>query len=151
VLSDGTVVEMEEGGRNTPLVYSHRQQFCEWVQAVRLGESDAQVRAVLDGIADVVPLEPLQLMRWSELEAAVCGVVTVDVDLLARHTQYPSGVDANTPYIRYFWNVMRRFSQVRSAFALVCVCVCVCICVCVCVCVCDAFCGCGCVGVGDDP
>jgi hypothetical protein len=40
----------------------------------------------LDPLSQIVPLDCLSLLSWSELEAMVCGPVTIDVDMLSRHT-----------------------------------------------------------------
>jgi hypothetical protein len=37
-------------------------------------------------IAQIVPLHALSVLTWSELETLVCGSLTVDVDMLSRHT-----------------------------------------------------------------
>jgi other hect domain ubiquitin protein ligase E3 len=112
-------------------------------------ESRIQSNAIRRGIADVIPIHLLNLCTWQDLEWRVCGKPYIDIDLLKRHTEY-SGVSPQAPYIRYFWQVLRSFSQedrrafVRFAWAqerlptndqVCCLfrkreCVCVCVCVC---------------------
>lgn len=53
---------------------------------VRLSEADKQISAIKQGLATVVPIDLLQLWSWDDLEFAVTGNRTMDVELLKKHT-----------------------------------------------------------------
>eukprot|EP00478_Filoreta_tenera_P000066 GABV01000066.1.p1 GENE.GABV01000066.1~~GABV01000066.1.p1 ORF type:complete len:531 (+),score=242.17 GABV01000066.1:681-2273(+) len=102
----------EEGEDDDDLhvTFGERAKFAEWLTRVRLNESQRQIRAVGRGLASIVPEELLSLMTWQELERLVCGVPTIDVELLKRHTEY-SNCNESDPHIQHFWTVLREFSQ----------------------------------------
>ena len=58
----------------------------------------------------MVPVCLLRLFSPSEAERLFCGRATIDVALLKKHTEY-SGVSADAPHIRYFWQVLEEFGQ----------------------------------------
>ena len=66
--------------------------------------------AVKAGLGVIIPLAPLHCFTWQELEERVVGRPDIDVDLLMKHTVYDPKVNPEAPYIKYFWNVLRRFS-----------------------------------------
>ena len=72
-----------------------------------------QMDAIRRGMNRVVPVQLLDLLTWSELEASVCGAAFIDVEMLRRHTIYSKGVDPDAPHIRWFWDALTQFSQVR--------------------------------------
>lgn len=45
------------------------------------------------------------------MERRLCGVPTVDIEALRRHTTYGGGLTGEEPEIGYFWSVLRGFSQ----------------------------------------
>ena len=53
---------------------------------MRLSEADKQIAAIKQGLATVVPIDLLQLWSWDDLEFAVTGNRTMDVELLKKHT-----------------------------------------------------------------
>merc|ERR1711934_854262 len=67
---------------------------------------------------EVVPLNLLQLFSARELEHLVCGSVTVDLELLKRHTTYFGGYSSiNDAPIQLMWRALESFSHAeRSLF-----------------------------------
>ena len=62
------------------------------------------------GIADVVPLQLLELMRWEDLEQRLCGG-TIDIDVLRQHSTYGGGLTGEEPHIRFFWQTLKGFND----------------------------------------
>jgi len=109
-LSDGTLVELKEQGEDQLVTVANRREYVRLVVAARLVESQAQVEAIRRGLAQIVPLQLLNLLTARELELLICGRTSIDVDLLRRHTVY-SGVDASAPHIQLFWQVLQQMDQ----------------------------------------
>ena len=63
------------------------------------------------GIADVVPLQLLELMRWEDLEQRLCGG-TIDIDVLRQHTTY-GGTAIGARVVR--WCVSRACAHSQAA------------------------------------
>ena len=84
--------------------YIHSQLF--------LNNQQRMLNAVADGMAGVLPIELFCLFTRGELEEYICGNSEVDVDLLARVTEYEGGYNEETPVIRYFWEVLREMTNV---------------------------------------
>lgn len=81
----------------------------------RKHEFDLQCDAVRRGLASVVPFASLHLFTWEELQTQVCGVPTVDVDLLSRITVYEGGVKPDDHHVAIFWKMMReRFDAAQK-------------------------------------
>lgn len=87
-LSDGTVAELYPGSSGVPLTFENRRQYLSLAIQTRLHEASQQVAAIRRGMGMVVPLHLLSLFTWQELEVAVCGEKTIDIELLKRHTKY---------------------------------------------------------------
>eukprot|EP01083_Nonionella_stella_P076921 209798_1 len=122
-LSDRAPLALMRGGARLPVTYEAREEYAQLVFDARLHEHDRQIEAVRRGMAKVIPLQLLHLLSWHELELAVCGTQTIDIDLLRRHTEYAPSVDPHAPHVCSFWDMLSGFgpterrSFVRFAWA----------------------------------
>eukprot|EP00029_Vermamoeba_vermiformis_P008050 TRINITY_DN365_c0_g1_i7.p1 TRINITY_DN365_c0_g1~~TRINITY_DN365_c0_g1_i7.p1 ORF type:complete len:4455 (+),score=2004.27 TRINITY_DN365_c0_g1_i7:138-13502(+) len=107
--SDKSVVPLKPGGQDIDVTWANKEEYIRLVEQSRLHESRMQLKAIKQGLSEVVPAALLQLCSWQDLEWRVCGKPMIDVKLLKRHTEY-SGVSAQAPHVSYFWSVMRAFS-----------------------------------------
>jgi hypothetical protein len=82
VLSDKRLVELKAGGRHTRVTFASRHEYVRLVWAARTTEQRAQIEAVRRGLAAVVPIQLLTLLTWQDLEMAISGKPTIDIDLL---------------------------------------------------------------------
>ena len=110
ILSDGSRVELMEGGTAVPVTFANRHEFVEAVVKTRLHESEAQARAIRKGFNDVVPLGMLSLFSWREVERLVCGNSSIDVDALRRHTTYNGGLSATSPVVKMLFKALKSFT-----------------------------------------
>ena len=76
----------------------------------RLQESASQMRALRQGINDIVPLPLFALFTAQELEHLVCGQPDVDVEALKRTCIYDAPLTEQSQSVVYFWNAMRDFN-----------------------------------------
>jgi len=109
-LSDKTKVPLIPGGENIKVTFENRHEYIKLVEKVRLNESEVQIQAIRRGIADIVPLQLLNLCTWKDIEWKVCGKPYVDINLLKRHTTC-SGVSPDAPHIGYFWQTLQELNQ----------------------------------------
>jgi len=112
--SDETIVELKEAGRNVPVKWEDRAEYCKLVKEFRLYECETQVQAIRRGLTSIIPARFLSLLTWKELELEVCGSPEVDIDLLKQNTTY-QGCSSTDPHIGYFWAVLNKFSQLERA------------------------------------
>ncbi|XP_043204412.1 E3 ubiquitin-protein ligase HERC2-like [Amphibalanus amphitrite] len=91
----------------------------EYIRAAlnyRLHEADAMVAAVREGMSRVIPVPLLELFTGAELETMVCGSPDIPIKLLMAVATY-KGVDACSPLVAWFWEVMQELSTLeRSLF-----------------------------------
>jgi len=116
-LSDKSKMLLKPGGDQLEVTYDNRLEYCRLAEAARINESYLQILEVRRGLADFVPLSLLNMFTWRDLQWRVCGRPQIDLKLLKRHTEYAEGLSPTAPHIRYFWQVLRSFSQEdRRAF-----------------------------------
>jgi other hect domain ubiquitin protein ligase E3 len=58
----------------------------------KINESKLQIKRIIHGLSQLIPLPYLNLLTGEELRLAVCGRPKVDVDLLKKHTKYSGGL-----------------------------------------------------------
>ncbi|CAM9138781.1 unnamed protein product [Choristocarpus tenellus] len=115
-LSDGSQVPLKSGGENENVKLDNWREFVQRSELCRLRESAPMLQAFREGLAAVLPVELFSIFTPKELERLVCGVRQVDVDLLHQCTEYED-TNADSPHVKYFWEVMREMlPSERTAF-----------------------------------
>lgn len=110
LLSDGSVVDLVEGGRNVPLTKALAQEFYDKALKARLEESKAQVQAVINGIHKTFDKKFLRMISWRFLEHRVVGACEVSVDRLKEITAYRN-CSAQHEVVKRFWSVLEALSN----------------------------------------
>jgi len=111
-LSDGSLVDLMDGGSRVPLTYEQREVYCKLVQEARLREGERQISAFQRGLTSVIPQSVLRLCTWEDLSTWACGKEDVDVELLRRNTVV-SGVapgEDEPMHVQNFWTVLHEFT-----------------------------------------
>lgn len=116
-LSDGSKVELKEGGKDIDVTYENRLEYVNLVRQRRLVESRAQVAAMRRGLAAMVPIDALSLFTWEELELLVCGKPDIDVEVLKQHVRY-EGFHREDPTVAMLWETVAEFSPKERALFL---------------------------------
>ena len=109
-LSDGTVHNLLPGGGEREVLPSEINAYIEAIERARVGEAEDQLCAVREGLVDVLPGIPLELLRWSELEEAVCGRREVSLDELQACVQYEGSYSESHEAVVRFWQAMASFT-----------------------------------------
>lgn len=110
-LSDGSNVELKKNGARLKVSYAERTEYIRRTIEARLNESHAQIQAVREGMAKLVPSPWLNIISGTDLEVMVCGKPTVNIELLRKHTKYAGGLNDKSPRILFFWAVMDELSK----------------------------------------
>lgn len=98
------------------ITHANKHEYIRLALNYRLHEFDEQIQAVREGMAKVIPVPLLSLFSGYELETMVCGSPDIPLNLLKSVATY-KGVDAGSPLVQWFWEVMEEFSnQERSLF-----------------------------------
>ncbi|XXQ32174.1 HECT domain-containing protein [Plasmodiophora brassicae] len=106
-LGDGrTTVDLVPFGRQVRVTKENRGDWARLAEQCRLHEADAQIGAIRDGFAAIVPLATFELLTVDEVEAIVCGRADFSVDLLRSVTVYEGGVSPDDAHVVYFWQVL---------------------------------------------
>ena len=106
-LSDGSLVELCDGGAALPVTFHNRHAYCGLALAARLAEGRAGYAAMRSGVASIVPCgRLLALLTGKELERLACGVADIDLAALRRHTRYGVGVSPSQSHVKHFWSAL---------------------------------------------
>ena len=123
-LSDGSVFELCEGGKDIQVTYQNRNEFLIKAISARIAESQMQCQAIKTGISKIIPEGLLNLMTVEELREAVCGKIKCDLELLKRNTEYGGNNSKEleqSELIKWFWEVLEEISeQDRLKFIVFC-------------------------------
>ena len=102
--------------RYSRVTAENRVEYVQLAKAFRLHEFDPAASAVREGMSRVVPVPLLSLFTGFELETMVCGSPDIPLHLLKSVATY-KGVEANSPLVIWFWEVMEEFGNAeRSLF-----------------------------------
>ncbi|KAJ1983490.1 hypothetical protein H4R34_001251 [Dimargaris verticillata] len=98
--------DLKPNGDQIPLTQSNRQEFVDRYVDFLLNVSvSQQFEAFKEGFHSVCIGSAIKLFRPEELEQLICGSSDLDFRALELVTAYDGGFSANTPVIRYFWEV----------------------------------------------
>uniref|UniRef100_A0A6A7FSC9 Regulator of chromosome condensation n=1 Tax=Hirondellea gigas TaxID=1518452 RepID=A0A6A7FSC9_9CRUS len=113
--SDKKLRELRPGGFQTKVTPNNLGEFCEEFVEYRFSEFKLITNAFREGLASVVPISVLSLFTWQELEVQVCGLQSLDVDLLQKMTKYKH-CSSDDSHIKLFWRVVReKLDQAQQA------------------------------------
>jgi hypothetical protein len=77
----------------------------------------AQLRSWASGVASVLPVELFPMFTTRELQVLFCGSSVVDVSMLKRVAEFPSGLTHETPHVRWLFEVLEEGDDaLRSSF-----------------------------------
>lgn len=114
--SDGREIELKTGGAGCRVSHDQRLEFCHLALQARLEESSIQCQAVRKGFHQVVSPALLSLFDWRDVETLVCGVPTIDIELLKANTNYV-GLRPTSSVVVWFWQALQSFDTLqRRAF-----------------------------------
>eukprot|EP00760_Papus_ankaliazontas_P010189 PhM_4_TR14220/c0_g1_i1/m.66571/K10594/HERC1; E3 ubiquitin-protein ligase HERC1 len=104
-LCDETVVDLVEDGKQVPLTFDRRREYCDNMVACRLDEARPQIEAIRAGLATVIPEYLLALLTWEDIEYRVCGKPDFTVEELMNSTTY-EGITKDDKRVVFMWRVL---------------------------------------------
>ncbi|XP_054278815.1 ubiquitin-protein ligase E3C-like [Macrosteles quadrilineatus] len=114
-LGETKVDELKPGGNNIPVTSANRIEYIHLVADNKLNKQiKMQCSAFKQGLADVIPLEWLQMFSNKEFQVLISGAeIPVDVHDLQLHTNYTGGYTAEHPTIKMFWTAVSDFDDIQ--------------------------------------
>lgn len=112
-LGQNTIEELIPNGSNVAVTNENRIEYIYRMADYKLNKQIAkQIQAFKKGLADVVPLEWLQMFDWRELQMLISGAsVPIDLEDLMDNTRYGGAYNTEHPTIVAFWQVLRGFNE----------------------------------------
>ena len=115
-IPSATGQEVQLSTKYTKVTPNNRDEYVQMALRYRYHEFDAQVAAVREGMAKVVPVPLLSLFVGAELEMMVCGNPEINVDVLKSIATY-KGLSPSSDLVKWFWTTLEGFSVIeRSLF-----------------------------------
>nr|CAD7573251.1 unnamed protein product [Timema californicum] len=104
-LGETRVEELKPGGANIQVTNINRIEYIHLMADYKLNrQMRAQCNAFKQGLANVVPVEWLQMFNNRELQVLISGAqIPVAVEDLKQHTNYAGGYASDHPTIKVFW------------------------------------------------
>ncbi|XP_011312872.1 ubiquitin-protein ligase E3C [Fopius arisanus] len=112
-LGERRIDELKPKGSQIPVTNDNRIEYIHLMADYKLNkEIRPQCFAFKQGIANVIPLEWLQMFNNKEMQVLISGAqIPVDVDDLKMHTNYTGGYAPDHPTITAFWRVVEGFTN----------------------------------------
>ncbi|KAF7992978.1 hypothetical protein HCN44_005759 [Aphidius gifuensis] len=112
-LGERRIDELKPKGSQITVTNDNRIEYIHLMADYKLNkEIRPQCYAFKQGIANVIPLEWLQMFNNKEMQVLISGAqIPVDVDDLKIHTNYTGGYAPDHPTILIFWKVVCEFSN----------------------------------------
>ncbi|BGP42101.1 E3 ubiquitin-protein ligase tom1 [Rhodotorula kratochvilovae] len=108
-------VDLIPNGRNIAVTNENKHDYVRRIAEQRLSiEIKDQMKAMLEGLYEIVPKDLLQIFSERELELLISGLPDLDVDEWRAHTDLVSYTNSD-PIVSYFWRAVRSFSQTERA------------------------------------
>ncbi|CAF1134425.1 unnamed protein product [Adineta steineri] len=106
VSASGQTFELIPGGRNIPITLQNLKEYCSSYRQYRLQEFSRQIEYIRQGLHSVIPGFFVSLFTARELEEAVCGKGTTNIELLKCNTTYGGSFHSTSRCIQHFWTVL---------------------------------------------
>lgn len=109
ILSNKKSVPLCPGGNSKKVTLANYKEFIELTMEARLKESAQQMKWVKEGITEIIDMNILSSLNWSELERRASGG-EIDTDALKSITDY-EGASDDSEIIKFFWEIFDNFTQ----------------------------------------
>ncbi|KAH0553850.1 ubiquitin-protein ligase E3C [Cotesia glomerata] len=112
-LGERRVDELKPKGSQIPVTNANRIEYIHLMADYKLNkEIRPQCYAFKQGLANVIPLEWLQMFNNKEMQVLISGAqIPVDVEDLKQHCNYTGGYTPEHPTINAFWSVVGKFNN----------------------------------------
>ncbi|GAA5823738.1 hypothetical protein JCM11251_003273 [Rhodosporidiobolus azoricus] len=109
------IVDLIPNGRNIPVTNENKRDYIRRIADRRLSiEIKDQMKALLQGLYEIVPKDLLQIFSERELELLISGLPEVEWEDWRANTDLV-GYSSSDPIVGYFWRAVRSFSHEERA------------------------------------
>jgi len=109
------IVELRPGGASQDVTEANKEEYVDLVVSHWIaGRIAEQFRAFMEGLGDVLPLDPLPVFDEHEPELLIGGMMEFDMDDWTRFTDY-RGYEKTDRVIEWFWACLRSWLAERKA------------------------------------
>ena len=114
IFGESITKDLREGGADIDLTADNAVEYVQLqVRRIMFSQVEEQLKMLLTGLYEVVPQHLLFMFDHQELELLLCGVPVIDVDEWERHTVYKGRYNNQHQVVKWFWEAVREWSQVR--------------------------------------
>jgi hypothetical protein len=115
IFGETQTVELKPGGADIELTGENVVEYVQLqMRRMTYEQSREQLGQLLRGLYEVVPQHLLLMFDHQELEILLCGLPEINVDDWEAHTEYRGDYKDDHQVIRWFWQIVREWSQVRN-------------------------------------
>jgi len=108
--------ELKEGGADITVDDTNKEEYIDlYVRHIMLNSISDQLAAMLQGFYDVIPIGLISILDFQELELLMCGLSEIDVEDWKQYTVYTGYAQAQSPVVKWFWEVMAEFTDEQRA------------------------------------
>lgn len=109
------VIDLKPNGRNIPVTEANKVEYIHLVTEQKLVVAiKEQISAFLSGFNEIIPADLIRIFDEHELELLISGLPDIDIDDWKNNTDY-TNYTASSAQVRWFWRVVRSFSQEERA------------------------------------
>ncbi|CAJ0941277.1 unnamed protein product, partial [Mesorhabditis belari] len=110
----GEIIEKEllPNGRDLKVSDSNKEEFINLMTKWRVERGcEAQIRALLFGLHQIVDREFLRVFTAGELKTVLSGIIDIDLDDWRQNTEYRSGYYDGHIVVQWFWDAVEAMSN----------------------------------------
>ncbi|KII69565.1 E3 ubiquitin-protein ligase Itchy [Thelohanellus kitauei] len=108
---DVRVIEFKPDGRNIKVTEENKHDYIDLLVDWKIHfETREQMRYIIHGISEIIPLTWLRCFSIKEFEMLLCGIQDYDLDDWKKHTRY-STYDRDSIQIKWFWEFVQSLSS----------------------------------------
>ena len=115
MFGETSTIELKPGGKDIEVTGDNVVEYVQLqVERMTFEQCREQLAQLLRGLYEVIPQHLLVMFDHQELELLLCGLPEINVDDWEAHTEYKGAYSEDNQIIRWFWQIVREWSQVRD-------------------------------------
>lgn len=106
------VMDLKENGRDIPVTDLNKTEYVDLMVQWRTEFGvKAQLDALMEGLASLIPLTAIRVFDLGELRMLMNGKPTIDVEELRACTVFQGGYSEHSQVVLWLWQALREFTQ----------------------------------------
>ena len=109
-------VPLKENGEEIDVINENKNEYINLLANYKLKVSiEEQVKAFSVGFDSLISNHDIKIFTPNELDLLICGMPTIDVKDFRNHTEFVHPYTAETPVVKFFFNVISKWDNERLA------------------------------------